>query len=134
MTDLSQAHFSEEVVFYDTDSGGVVSNIAYLRYVEKARCLLFSQLGYPLGEMTETGVYPTVVRTEIDYRKPARLGDRLKIQAKLESVNKIRMHCSFVIQLSSDQDQIVVEAKQTVVLVKMPEGKPVKPPKDWIKS
>ena len=35
MTDLI-----EEVVFYDTDSGGVVSNIAYLRYVEKARCQL----------------------------------------------------------------------------------------------
>lgn len=130
MTDLS-SFFQEEVVFYDTDSGGVVSNIAYLRYVEKARCQLFSQLGYPLSEMTETQIYPTVVRTEIDYRKPARLGDNLKIEAKLASVNKIRLHCAFEIRHADDNGLIFAEAKQTVVLVQMPDGKPVKPPKDW---
>lgn len=127
MTDLI-----EEVVFYDTDSGGVVSNIAYLRYVEKARCQLFSQLGYPLAEMNETQIYPTVIRTEIDYRKPARLGDRLKIEARLESINKVRLDCAFAITAADCEDeQLFAETKQTVVLVKMPEGKPVKPPKHW---
>ena len=34
---MIEAEISETVPFYDTDCGGVVSNIAYLRYVEKAR-------------------------------------------------------------------------------------------------
>ena len=33
------------VQFYDTDCGGVVSNIAYLRFVEQARTELFSEFG-----------------------------------------------------------------------------------------
>jgi YbgC/YbaW family acyl-CoA thioester hydrolase len=64
-------------MFFDTDCGGVVHNIAYLRFVEIARTLLAEELGLPLATMAETQKYPVVVRTEIDYRRGAKLGDRL---------------------------------------------------------
>lgn len=35
----------EEVMFFDTDIGGVVHNIAYLRMIETARTRLAAQLG-----------------------------------------------------------------------------------------
>lgn len=124
----------EEVIFYDTDSGGVVSNIAYLRFVEKARCRLFESIGIDLASMNETKLFPTVVRTEIDYRKPAKLGDNLEVEAKIESIEKLRIHCKFTIYLDEnsqipDNRTVFSEAVQTVVLVQMPEGKPVRPPK-----
>ena len=55
-----------QVMFFDTDCGGVVSNIAYLRFIEIARTLLAEQLGMALAEMAQSQRYPVVVRTEID--------------------------------------------------------------------
>ena len=81
---------SETVMFYDTDCGGVVSNIAYLRFVERARSELLQQLGMGLAEMNETMLFPAVTRTEIDYRSPARLGDCIRVEAWLESDEKVR--------------------------------------------
>jgi len=66
-----------QVMFFDTDCGGVVSNIAYLRFVETARKLLAEERGLALAEMAQTQRYPVVVRTEIDYRRAAKLGDRV---------------------------------------------------------
>ena len=67
-------------MFYDTDAGGVVHNIAYLRFVEKARTLLGAKLGLSLKQMSASGLYAVVTRTEIDYlnglvvQKAAELG------------------------------------------------------------
>ena len=60
-----------QVMFFDTDCAGVVNNIAYLRFIETARTLLAEKLGMGLAEMIEKAQYPVVVRTEIDYRRPA---------------------------------------------------------------
>ena len=43
-----------QVMFFDTDCGGVVHNIAYLRFIEIARTLLAERLGLALAEMAET--------------------------------------------------------------------------------
>ena len=72
-----------EVYYFDTDAGGVVHNIAYLRMGEIARSQLAASLGWTLGDMNRTGLVPVVARTEIDYLKPARLGDALAIEAEL---------------------------------------------------
>ena len=67
----------EEVMFFDTDCGGVVHNIAYLRMIEICRTKLAGLMGMDLQRMAETQLFPVVFRTEIDYRKPAKLGDIL---------------------------------------------------------
>ena len=133
---------AEEVIFCDTDCGGVVSNVAYLRYVEKARCHLFEALGMPLREMPQSGLFPAVVRTEIDYRKPARLGDRLIVEAAGRVVDQLRIECHFQILRAPDltgskdaqNEELLVEALQVVVLVQMPEGRPVRIPEELKKS
>ena len=86
-----------QVMFFDTDCGGVVSNIAYLRFIEIARTLLAEQLGLALREMAENYRYPVVVRTEIDYRRPAKLGDQLVIEGWLDRVERVRFWCGFQI-------------------------------------
>src|SRR3954469_21001179 len=86
-----------QVMFFDTDVGGVVHNIAYLRFIEIARTLLAEKLGLPLAEMAETQLYPVVVRTEIDYRWGARLGDKLVVEGWLDRVDRVRFWCAFKI-------------------------------------
>jgi acyl-CoA thioesterase FadM len=73
--------------------------------------------------MSETRLYPVVVRTEVDYRAPAKLGDWLRIEGKLAEVEGAKFWCSFVMIRESD-GHILVRARQALALVQMPEGKP----------
>jgi acyl-CoA thioester hydrolase len=121
-----------QVMFFDTDCGGVVSNIAYLRFIEIARTLLLEKLGLALAEMAETQRYPVVVRTEIDYRRGAKLGDRLVIEGWLAQVERVRFCCAFCITRPND-DGLIAECRQSLALIAMPEAKLLRLPESWKK-
>jgi len=117
-------------MFFDTDCGGVVHNIAYLRFIEMARTLLAERLGLKLVEMAETQQYPVVVRTEIDYRRPAKLGDRLRIHGWLERLKRVRFWCGFEIRRIAD-DTLIAQCRQTLALIEMPGAKLLPLPESW---
>jgi YbgC/YbaW family acyl-CoA thioester hydrolase len=118
------------VMFFDTDCGGVVHNIAYLRFIEIARTLLAEELGLKLAEMAETQRYPVVVRTEIDYRRAAKLADRLVVEGWLDSLQRARFWCAFKIIRPSDET-LIAECRQMLALIEMPEGKLLRLPEEW---
>jgi len=120
-----------EVYYFDTDAGGVVHNIAYLRMVEIARSQLAASLGWTLEEMGRTGLVPVVARTEIDYLKPARLGDHLLVTAELVRLEKVRSFMSFEITSAAQPDLIFVRCVQTMVTVQLPGGRPQRVPQAW---
>jgi len=120
-----------EVYYFDTDAGGVVHNIAYLRMVEIARSKLAETLGWSLEQMGRTGLVPVVARTEIDYLKPARLGDKLLITAELSSLEKVRFFISFKISSEKRPDLVFIRCVQTMVTVQLPEGRPKRVPLAW---
>ena len=111
-----------QVMFFDTDAGGVVHNIAYLRFIETARTLLAVQLGMDWELMKNSQVYPVVVRTEIDYKRPALLGDDLIVQASLGKATGARFWCHFKIVRPQDE-AVLVTSQQSLAFVKMPEQK-----------
>jgi YbgC/YbaW family acyl-CoA thioester hydrolase len=117
-------------MFFDTDCAGVVHNIAYLRFIEVARTHLAEQLGMGLADMARSGQYPVVVRTEIDYRRPARLGDRLVIEGRLAEFTRTRFWCAFDVIRREDQ-ALIAQSRQTLALVEMPPGRPIRLPADW---
>jgi YbgC/YbaW family acyl-CoA thioester hydrolase len=119
-----------QVMFFDTDCGGVVHNIAYLRFVEIARTLLAEELGLSLVEMAKTQQYPVVVRSEIDYRSPAKLGDRLVIEGWLDRFERVRFWCGFRIVRPRDK-ALIAECRQMLALVQMPAGKLQRLPETW---
>jgi YbgC/YbaW family acyl-CoA thioester hydrolase len=121
-----------QVMFFDTDCGGVVSNIAYLRFIEVARTRLAEELGLPLAGMAETQRYPVVVRTEIDYRRAAKLGDRLMIEGWLDQLERVRFWCAFRITRPKD-NVLIAECRQSLALIEMPAGKLLRLPEDWDK-
>lgn len=123
----------EEVMFFDTDIGGVVHNIAYLRMIETARTRLAAKLGMKLRDMAQTQVYPVVVRTEIDYRKPATLGDELVITGRLESVERVRFWVAFEVRREGEET-LLISCRQSLALVQMPQGKPMRLPEDWMEK
>jgi YbgC/YbaW family acyl-CoA thioester hydrolase len=119
-----------QVMFFDTDCGGVVSNIAYLRFVEIARTHLAEELGLALVEMAKTQRYPVVVHTEIDYRRAAKLGDRLVIEGWLDQVERARFWCAFRITRPQDST-LIAECRQMLALIEMPTGKLLRLPEHW---
>jgi YbgC/YbaW family acyl-CoA thioester hydrolase len=121
----------EEVMFYDTDIGGVVHNIAYLRFIEKARTKLATQLGMELREMAGTGMYPVVVRTEIDYKTPATLGDVLTVRGTVDFFQRARFWVQFEVLRPMD-GAVCVACRQCLAIVQMPDGKVQRLPEMWL--
>ena len=119
-----------QVMFFDTDCAAVVHNIAYLRFIETARTLLAEQLGMKLTEMAENRRYPVVVRTEIDYRRAAKLGDRLRIDGWLDRLERVRFWCVFQIRRIED-DALIVDCRQALALIQLPEAKLLRLPEEW---
>ena len=121
-----------QVMFFDTDCGGVVSNIAYLRFVETARKLLAEERGLALAEMAQTQRYPVVGRTEIDYRRAAKLGDRLVIEGWLDELERAKFWCAFRIIRPKD-NVLIVECRQSLALIETPAAKLLRLPREWEK-
>jgi acyl-CoA thioester hydrolase len=123
-----------EVYYFDTDAGGVVHNIAYLRMVEIARSQLAASLGWTLEEMGRTGLVPVVARTEIDYIKPARLGDKLLATAELIRLEKVRSFIRFEITNAAKPEIVFIRCVQTMVTVQLPGGRPQRVPASWTEA
>jgi YbgC/YbaW family acyl-CoA thioester hydrolase len=117
-------------MFFDTDAAGLVHNIAYLRFIETNRSLLAEKLGYPLQEMLSCGDCPVVARTEIDYRRPARLWDALVVHGELAEFERSRFWCAFTITRPSD-GTLIVTCRQMLVVVQLPELKVRRLPNHW---
>lgn len=115
----------DEVMFYDTDVGGVVHNLAYLRMIEFCRTKLAEQIGFDLRTMATTQVYPVVVRTEADYRKPGRLGDVIETRGWIEEWGKVRFWCAFEMKRPED-GALLVTCRQQLAVIQMPAGKPLR--------
>jgi YbgC/YbaW family acyl-CoA thioester hydrolase len=120
----------EEVMFFDTDCGAVVHNLAYLRMIETCRTRLAALMGMDLRTMSETQVFPVVIRTEISYQKPAKLGDWITIRGRLDEISRARFWCVFEMVRESD-GAVLVTARQALALVEMPAGKPLRLPTEW---
>jgi acyl-CoA thioester hydrolase len=84
--------FPIRVYYEDTDAGGVVYYANYLKYMERARTEWLSSLGYELSTLERVeGIVFVVHRVEIDYRNPAKLGDKIDATLALVELNRASM-------------------------------------------
>lgn len=127
---LPQIKHEVIVMFYDTDCAGVVHNIAYLRFIEAARTIMAERMGMPLRSMVETGLFPVVLRTEIDYRSPGKVGDRLLVRGGVSELGRVRFWVNFEVVRPED-DTVLVTCRQSLALIRMPGAKVEKLPEEW---
>jgi len=122
-----------QVMYFDTDAGGVVHNIVYLRFIETARTMLAIQMGMSFEEIARTNIHPVVTRTEIDYKRPARLGEIVRVSGRISEWSRVRFWVDFEITRPADGALLTV-CRQALALVRMPEGRPVKLPEAFPNS
>ncbi|MEM6911400.1 MAG: thioesterase family protein [Verrucomicrobiota bacterium] len=121
----------EEVMFFDTDCGGVVHNLAYLRMIETARTRLATEaMGMNLRQMAEEKLFPVLLSTEASYKRPGTLGDGLLVRGRLASLERVRFWTEFELLRQLDE-QVLVTCRQSLALVRMPEGRPQRLPQEW---
>lgn len=63
----------------DTDAGGIVYYVNYLKFMERSRTEFFRTLGYDKPAILEGGLLLVVHSATINYRRPARLDDLLQV-------------------------------------------------------
>jgi acyl-CoA thioester hydrolase len=81
------AHTIRVKIYYeDTDAGGVVYYANYLGYLERARTEFLSGAGVDIYEHHREGRNFVVVRVEISYMRPARLGDVIDVTTEMEEM------------------------------------------------
>ena len=80
--------------------------------------------------MADNQKYPVVVRTEIDYRSAARLGDRLVIDGWLDQLERVRFWCAFQITRPADET-LIAECRQMLAIIQMPGAKLLRVPDEW---
>lgn len=85
---VSDAVFAIPVRVYieDTDAGGIVYYVNYLKFMERSRTEFLRALGYDKPAILEGGLLLVVHSATVNYRRPARLDDQLQVSAHPEKL------------------------------------------------
>jgi 4-hydroxybenzoyl-CoA thioesterase len=74
------------VYIEDTDAGGIVYYVNYLKYMERSRTEFLRSLGYHKPAILDGGLLLVVHAAQINYRRSARLDDQLQVTAQIEKL------------------------------------------------
>jgi len=87
-----EAAVEVEVPFHDVDAMAVAWHGHYLKYCELARCALLRRFDYDYPQMQASGYLWPVVECHLKYVRPARYGQRLRVEARLvEYENRLKI-------------------------------------------
>jgi acyl-CoA thioester hydrolase len=114
------------VYYEDTDFTGVVYHANYVRYFERGRSDFLRMVGVGHAELAD-GDSPTafvVTRMEIDFRRPARIDDALRVVTTYDEVRGPRL---FVSQRIFRGEELIAAARVEAACITM-SGRPCKPP------
>lgn len=76
------------VYYEDTDAGGVVYYVNYLKFMERARTERLRELGFAQSQLAGDNLLFVVHSNEVRYHAPARLDDELQVSAEVVELNR----------------------------------------------
>jgi acyl-CoA thioester hydrolase len=124
---MREHEFYVRVRYAETDQMGVVYHGNYAQYFEMGRVEWLRNLGISYKWMEENGVMLPVVSLELNYKKPARYDDVLRIKTKLKSQSTVKIEFDY--EIYNEQNQLLTTGYSMLVFVDMKTGRPIIPPK-----
>ena len=98
----------------DTDAGGIVYYVNYLKFMERSRTEFMRSLGYGKTSVLDNGLLLVVHSLSVNYRQPAKLDDELIVSS---SVLKLaRSYIVFKQQIRREQTTLC-DAEVTIACV-----------------
>jgi 4-hydroxybenzoyl-CoA thioesterase len=86
--DQSFAHRCR-VYYEDTDAGGIVYYVNYLKFMERARTERLRELGFAQSQLAGEDLLFVVHSSEARYHAPARLDDELLVSAGMIRISAV---------------------------------------------
>lgn len=93
---------SVRVYIEDTDAGGIVYYVNYLKFMERCRTEFLRALGYHKPAILDDGLLLVVHAAQIDYHRAARLDDELRITSRVTKL--ARTYIEFNQQVFREQE------------------------------
>lgn len=109
---------------YDIDFASIVHNIVYLRWLEDLRSEILADI-LPIDEILATGISPILTRTEIDYRRPVRIGDTVTGRMWVDEMARTRWTLAAEIVAG---DRVCAAARQSGYFADLKTLRPVRVP------
>lgn len=120
-------HHKVKIYYEDTDAGGVVYYANYLRYMERARTELLSEKGIDVAGYHNSGYLFAVVNVDVQYRKPAVLGDIIDVTTEVRDVTNVTITLNHRI---FRENNLLVEATVKLACINK-DGKPQRLPEEF---
>lgn len=122
-------HFALSVYFEDTDAFAVVYYANYLKFMERARSDMIRAAGVDqVAELAASGSAYVVVEVNIRYRRPARLGDDLRV---VSTVSQVRASSVDIQQRVMRGTEVLTDATVTAAFLGK-DGRPRRQPREWV--
>ena len=111
---------------------GVVHHSNYIRYFECARNNMMREFGYPIEKCEEDGVTIPIVSLDCHYRYPARMGDELRVVARIEREPMAKLR---IIQEVYNQDGVLCADGEVVLgFLNKATGRPTRCPEPLLEA
>ena len=120
--DRSFAHRCR-VYYEDTDAGGIVYYVNYLKFMERARTERLRELGFAQSELVAENLLFVVHSSEARYHVPARLDDELSISAEVVELNRASLRFRQQVRRAADET-LLCEGQFLVACVRADNFKP----------
>ncbi len=118
---MSEFSLPIRVYIEDTDAGGIVYYVNYLKYFERARTEFIRTLGVARAAISDNGWMFVVSKMSLDYRQPARLDDALSVTLVARHVGAATI--DFDQAVRRDQT-LLVEGRVQIACVDRDTGRP----------
>ena len=96
-----------KVYYRDVDQMGIVYYTRYLEYFEEARTELLDSLGLTISLIEDRGFQLPVIASHCDYKRGAKLEDKLVIEASITEIPKVRLNIKYNIFEKMSNKQLV---------------------------
>ena len=111
------------VYYEDTDAGGIVYYVNYLKFMERARTERLRSLGFAQSQLVGEDLLFVVHSSEARYHAPARLDDELLVTAEVAEIKRASLRFKQQVRRAKD-DLLLCEGQFVVACVRTESLKP----------
>lgn len=119
------------VYIEDTDAGGIVFYVNYLKFMERARTEWLRSLGFDKAGANLESFQFVVKSVEVEYKAPAKLDDELRVTAELLNCGGASMH---IAQNVYRGDSILCSSRVAIACVSGATLKPMRIPSEMLEK
>jgi acyl-CoA thioester hydrolase len=114
------------VRYGETDQMGFVYYGVYAQYYEVGRVEAMRSLGFSYREMEESGVLMPVINLTVNYKKPAKYDDEVRIVTSVTEMPGVRI--TFHYECFNQHNELLNTGSVTLVFIDKLKNKPMQPP------